>query len=398
MKKLLLTTIVALATTLAAYAQNPFQWGTATWNIADGTVFESINDLKLQGLTLTYPNPTGYTLTFFNIIGVAYDLYVDDATEPIASSASSHQAGTAVDFATKYADDYVEGHRYRIVTTGAALAQANLATYTTDTLSTDATSYSISFEIKGPELVKTIEVEGTMALSIVSQEEQLTYSEIDVDAIKQALGIADINEATVWGLNVNGSYNPYYISPFDGWRDAEGEYTVWGGNAYSQLGHNAYPAVYCMKLNATCDTVSYFFYDYWREYDPNEEESTGGGTIQQAPARRVPETHYNHIVWDWDNGDGTVTQYTRNYRVDEGQDYKASFAVIANQKMVRINATMHFVSVDDYEKYLHMDQLLTAPQAARGYYRLDGTRISQPRRGLNIVGTDKGYQKVFVGK
>lgn len=365
MKRHLLTLIVALTALCQASAQTTFQWGTATWNFEDGTVFQSIDDLKQAGITLTYPNPAGFTLTFFNIIGVDYDLYVDGATEPIPSAASSGQGNTIVNFGNRHADDLVEGHKYRIVTHGAVLAQANLATYSTDTLSTDNTSYSISFEIKGPELVKTIDVESSMSLSITSQDYDLTYSLIDTKEVCSLLGISSISEAAVWGLNVNGSYNPYFRDPFDGWRDADGEYTVWGGNAYSQLGHNAYPAVYCIKLNETADTVSYFFYDYWREYDPNEDDSTGGGTIVQQAPRRAPDTHYNRIVWDWDNGDGTTTKYTRNYRVDEGSDYKASFAIIANQKMVRVNATMHFLSQEAYAEWLEQQ---AEPQEETGYY------------------------------
>ena len=246
---------------------------------------------------------------------------------------------------------FVEGHKYRLVTTSTVLAQANLATLSTDTLSISTDSYSISFSIKGPELVKTIDVEGTMALTITSQDYDLTYSLLDADGIKQALGISDISEATVYGLNGNGSYNPNYIDPFDGWRDADGEYTVWGGGAgggvYELLGHNPYPAVYSIKISEKADSIYYYFYDYWTEYDPNAADSIGGGTIQQAP-RRAPETHYHNMVWDWDNGDGTITQYTRRWRCDEGSDYKAAFAIIANKKMVRINATLHFVSQEEY--------------------------------------------------
>ena len=348
MKKLLLTTLVALATTIAATAQVNFEWGTATWSIEDGHVFEDLSEVQLSGITLSYPNPSNYALTFFNMLVVPYDLYIDDATEPIQEAASV-QMGTDVNFAEdRYTHEFVEGHTYRIVTRGAVLGQANLVTYSTDTISVNDDSYTISFSIKGPELVKTIDVEGTMALSITSQDIDLTYSLIDTKEVCGALGIADIKEAAVWGLNVNGSYNPYYREPFDGWRDADGEYTVWGGNAYSQLGHNAYPAVYCIKLNETCDSITYFFYDYWREYDPEEADSIGGGGIIQQAPRRAPETNYQRIIWDWDNGDGTITQYTRSFRVEEGHDYNAAFAIIANKKMVRINATLHFVSQEEY--------------------------------------------------
>ncbi len=317
-----------------------FEWGTATWNIDDQQTFNSIDELQLVGIRLTYTNPANFSMTFFNMLAVNYDLFVDDNTEPIKAEASSDPGqGLVVNF--DY--DFVEGHRYRIVTTEARLVFANIATYSTDTLTTNTDSYTISFKVKGPKLVKTIEVEGTMSLAIVNQETDRTFSALDVNEICQALGIENIAEATVYGLNLNGSYCPVYTSLFDGWRDADGEYTLWYGGWDSYHGHNAYPAVYSIKINETCDSLFYFFYDYWSEYNP---DAIGGSS-------QAPDTHYNNIVWNWDNGDGSITQYDRKYRCDEGSDYKASFAFIANDKMVRVNAIMHFVSQEEYEKYLN---------------------------------------------
>ncbi|MBQ9363869.1 MAG: hypothetical protein IJT97_10710 [Bacteroidaceae bacterium] len=355
MKKILLSLIVALSTVISANAQS-WEWGTATWNIEDGRVFENLDDLNLEGVVLTYPNPTSYSLTFFNVVAVAYDLYIDDATEPIQTSASAQGAmgGASGPVGVQFDYKWVEGHSYKIVTTSAILAQANMVTYTTDTVSTNSDSYTISFSIKGKELVKTIDVEGTMALTITDQNDPLTFSLIDVSSINEALGISDISEATIYGLNVNGSYNPNFIDPFDGWRDADGEYTVWGGNAYNILGHNAYPAVYCIKINETADTVSYFFYDYWKEYNP-DDPTTIPGTGSQAKFR-APETVYNDSIWAWhwidEDSVEQVTYYDRKYRVTEGQDYKASFAIITDSKYVLINATLHFVDGETYAAYI----------------------------------------------
>ena len=68
----------------------------------------------------------------------------------------------------------------------------------------------------------------------------------------------------------------------------------------------------------------------------------------QPVKRRLPDTHINRVIWDWDNGDGTTTKFTRTYRCDVGSDYKASFVVKTSEKYVLINATMHFVSEEDY--------------------------------------------------
>ena len=115
MKKIYFLLLLIASTFSTANAQT-FEWGTATWNIPDGKVYESIDEFAVDGLVLTYPNPANYTLTFFNAIGVNYDLYVDDAAEPIKAEASS-RANTIVTF--NY--PFVEGHKYKIVTTGAAL-------------------------------------------------------------------------------------------------------------------------------------------------------------------------------------------------------------------------------------------------------------------------------------
>ena len=383
MKKIYFLLLLIASTFSTANAQT-FEWGTATWNIPDGKVYENIDEFNVDGLVLTYPNPANYTLTFFNAIGVDYDLYVDDAAEPIKEEASS-RANTVVTF--NY--PFVEGHKYKVVTTGAALVFANIATYTTDTLSTNSDSYSISFEIKGPELVKTIDVDAKMSLAITDQNADLTFSLIDVNSVTSALGVESIAETNIYGLKLNGAYVTYdWYGPdyFDGWRDADGEYTTWGGG-YNRLdGHNAYPAVYCIKLNQTADTVSYFFYDYWREYDPNASEEIGGGGVITPVKRRAPQTSYNSVIWNWyDEENDTTYQYDRKYRCNEGQDYKASFAIVANKKMVKINATLHFVSQEDYLTGINTLKPTEAEVVATEYYSVGGARLSSPQRGINIV-------------
>lgn len=392
MRKLLLSFFVALAGILSANAQT-FEWGTASWNIEDGKVFEDIDDFNGTGVILSYTNPADFTLTFFNVLVVEYDLFVDGATEPLKLGASA-QGSTEVTF------DYgfVEGHQYKIVTTGAHLVQVNLATFSTDTLTTIEDSYQISFSIKGPELVKTIDVEGTMALTITDQEWWPTYSAVDVNSILSALGASSIDEVNVYGLNPNGSYNMHFMDYYYGWHDADGAYTVWGGGWDAYHGHNAYPAVYGMQLNETCDTVRYYFYDYWSEYDPEASDSIGGGVINTVN-RRAPETTYNSIIWDWENEDGTITKYKRNYRVNEGQDYKASFIYIANKKYVVLNTTMHFVSQEAYQEYLDaasVNGIRNEEETVEAIYDLNGIRLQSLGKGINIVKTNKGVKKVYV--
>lgn len=342
MRKLLLTLIIALGSAIGLQAQT-FEWGTASWNIQDGTEFDGIDDLGTQGIVLSFSNPAEFYLTFLNVIAVDYDLFVDGAAEAVKGTATG-QGTTDVSFRL---DAFSEGHQYRLVATKATLVQANLATYQTDTLTSTELNQSVSFTVKGPELVKTIEVTGIQALTITDQYNPLTFSLIDTDEVKQLLGIQSISEAQVYGLNLNGSYNAFHASYYDGWRDAAGEYTTYYGGWDQYNGHNAYPAVYSIKLNETADTVSYFFYDYWRPYNPEEADTVGGSGVVSQARRVAPETSYNTIIWDAEPGD-SVSQYVRSYRVDEGSDYKAGFVIIANKKYVQINATLRFVSQEDY--------------------------------------------------
>lgn len=395
MKKTLLIAF-ALVATLALQAKD-WKWGTAEWNIADGTTFTSIEDFKDKGgVTLTFPNPNKVTLTFFHVLVVNYNIYVDDATEPIEWSSSAQQ-GTEVQMDYRF----VEGHTYRLETTEENLCKADIATYSTDTLSTAHKVYTISFTIQGPEQVKNIDVEGTMALTIVDQNYYETFSPIDTKSICEALGISNINEATLYALNPNGSYcEEEWFGPsyFDGWRDADGAFTLWNGGYNRYDGHNAYPAVYCIKINATRDTIFYYFYDYWKEYkedDPGEIPGTGAGAKRRAPA-----TSYNSIVWDWDNGDGSFTKYTRNYRCDEGTDYKGGFIFIANKKSAVVNATLHFVSQEAFEEYYIATDVKTVPAATKqeedGIYSINGTRLPALQKGFNIVRKAGEVKKVFV--
>ena len=372
-----------------------FVWGTATWNVEDGLVYSGTEEFQNAHLTLTYPNPTGYKLTFLNIVSAKCNIYIDDNEEPIEEIFS---AQGSTDVAINYS--FAEGHDYKLVITEACLVQANLATRVTDTLTSNTDRYSISFRINGPELQRTINVEAYMSLSIVDQNATPTTSDIDVDQITSALDIADISEATMYPLNGNGSYNTH-MDVFDWWRDANGEFTTYSSGWNNILGHNAYPAVYCIKTSEAGDHVIYYFYDYWTEYTPDTPEEIPGidtGT-QAAVKRAVPETTYNSVIWDWKNEDGSITQYKRNYRVNEGQDYEASTAFVANGKSVCIHATLHFVSQEEYEKLTGVKEA-KAVKAGSGqaeYYSVNGTRLSGLQKGLNIVREADGQvRKVLV--
>lgn len=117
MRKSLLV-FLALALALGVQAKE-WQWGKPTWNVANGRVYEDVFEVNADGIILTYPNPGKYILTGMNVLSVSYNLYVDDATEPIELYASAPRQTTEVSF--NY--DWVEGHSYRIETTGAAMPQ-----------------------------------------------------------------------------------------------------------------------------------------------------------------------------------------------------------------------------------------------------------------------------------
>ena len=362
-----------------------FTWGTATWNTADNAVYESIEAFEAAGLTLSYPNPSGFALTFFNVLLVEFDLFVDDAQEPVKAS-SSAQGGTDVVISYPFS----EGHKYKIVTTRSVLAQANMATYTTDTLTTNEDSYSISFTINGPALQKTIDVEGWMSLAIVNQDYTKTISTVDVADICATLGISDISEATMHALRPNGSYCDY-MSYFDWWRDADGDFTPYNAGYNSVFGHNAYPAVYCIQVNETADTVTYYFYDYWKVIEEGDDNQ--GGSI----VTRAPETVYNNDTVDWENEDGTITQYRRSYRVVEGEDYVSEVMYVANGKSVILRATLHFVSEEEWNEKTAITEAKAEATGIVEFYSISGARLEALQQGINIVRYGDGtVRKVFV--
>lgn len=402
MKHLLLTTALLLAA-VATQAQVQFEWGTASWNIENGRVYENINEYDADPATLIFPNPTGYAFVA-NIIGVDYDIFIDDATTPIKDVASvMNSASVALTY------DFAEGHDYRVVVTQSLLAKLNFVTYSTDTVSINTDQYSVSFRINGPEIVNEYNYEASMSLAIMDQEAELTFSEVDLASICKDLGINDITEAKFIGLNPNGSYNKTFTSPnygydiWDGWHDADGSYTnFWGadGQVYRNLlGHQPYQPVYCIKFNETCDTIKYYFYDQWREYDPDDTGETPivGNEVKAKAPRRAPDTHYNSVIVDWDNGDGTTTKYTRSYRVDPGSDYSAHFMFKVEQKAVLVHATMHFVA-SEYDPVI--DGIASANKAARHDKRifgLSGARQQSLKKGLNIVIDETGTaRKILV--
>ena len=362
-----------------------FTWGTATWNTADNAVYDGIEAFEAAGLTLSYPNPSGFALNFLNVLLVEFDLFVDGSTEPIKAT-SSAQGST--DVLISY--PFVEGHQYKIVTTKAQLCQANLSTYTTDTLTTNEDSYSISFTINGPALQKTIDVEGWMSLAIINQDYTKTISTVDVADICATLGISDISEATMHALRPNGSYCDY-MDYFDWWRDADGDFTPYNAGYNSVFGHNAYPAVYCIKVNETADTVSYYFYDYWTVIE--EGENNGGGSI----VTRAPSTVYHNDTVNWENEDGTITPYRRSYRVTEGEDYVSEVMYVANGKSVILRATLHFVSEEEWNEKTAITEAKAEATGIVEYYSISGARLESLQQGINIVRYGDGtVRKVFV--
>lgn len=362
-----------------------FTWGTATWNTADNAVYDGIEAFEAAGLTLSYPNPSGFALNFLNVLLVEFDLFVDGSTEPIKAT-SSAQGST--DVLISY--PFVEGHQYKIVTTKAQLCQANLSTYTTDTLTTNEDSYSISFTINGPALQKTIDVEGWMSLAIVNQDYTKTISTVDVADICATLGISDISEATMHALRPNGSYCDY-MDYFDWWRDADGDFTPYNAGYNSVFGHNAYPAVYCIKVNETADTVTYYFYDYWKVIEEGDDNQ--GGSI----VTRAPQTVYSNDTVDWENEDGTITQYRRSYRVVEGEDYVSEVMYVANGKSVILRATLHFVSEEEWNEKTAITEAKAEATGIVEFYSISGARLDALQQGINIVRYGDGtVRKVFV--
>ena len=73
------------------------------------------------------------------------------------------------------------------------------------------------------------------------------------------------------------------------------------------------------------------------------------------------------------------------YRCNEGEDYKASFAIVANKKMVKINATLHFMSQEDYLTGINTLKPTEAEVVASEYYSVGGARLASPQPGINIV-------------
>ena len=126
---------------------------------------------------------------------------------------------------------------------------------------------------------------------------------------------------------------------------------------------------------------------------PEEEGEVEGGTV----TTRAPETSRNSVIWDWTNEDGSVTQYKRNYRVDEGKDYQSRVMYVANGKSVIVRATLHFVSIEEYEKLTSIEQATANSTEAVAYYTISGVRQATLQPGINIVRyADGTARKVYV--
>ena len=95
--------------------------------------------------------------------------------------------------------------------------------------------------------------------------------------------------------------------------------------------------------------------------------------------------------------DGTITQYKRNYRVNEGQDYQSRVMYVANGKSVIVRDTLHFVSIDEYNNLMSIDETTATQAEPVAYYSISGTRQNALQKGINIVRyADGTARKVWV--
>jgi len=72
--------------------------------------------------------------------------------------------------------------------------------------------------------------------------------------------------------------------------------------------------------------------------------------------------------------------------------------IIANKKAAQINATLHFISQEDYKTVItDIAGVKINDQTIKMIYNINGTRQNSLQKGLNIVkGTDGSIRKVFV--
>ncbi len=118
----------------------------------------------------------------------------------------------------------------------------------------------------------------------------------------------------------------------------------------------------------------------------------GGSTLTRAP-----QTVYSNDTVQWDNGDGTFTPYRRSYRVEEGKDYVSEVMYVANKKSVLLRATLHFVSVEEWEEITAIEAPAQVAAEAVEYYSIAGVRQPSLQKGINIVRyADGTTRKVMV--
>jgi len=70
---------------------------------------------------------------------------------------------------------------------------------------------------------------------------------------------------------------------------------------------------------------------------------------------------------------------------------------VANGKSVIVRATLHFVSIEEYNNIMSIEETTAAKAEAIAYYSISGTRQSSLQKGINIVRyADGTARKVWV--
>jgi len=83
--------------------------------------------------------------------------------------------------------------------------------------------------------------------------------------------------------------------------------------------------------------------------------------------------------------------------VDEGKSYQSRVMYVANGKSVIVRATLHFVSIEEYNNIMGIEDATTGSIEAVAYYSIAGVRQATLQPGINIVRyADGTARKVYV--
>lgn len=201
---------------------------------------EKLNSVVMQQTVWNLPNGTYNVELYANALNNNYEVALTDGDNTLVYvSANDVKTPVVAKNATAITESEVYAINGAVVTDGSlhlTLSKNDKDGTNWHTVQVKSISLVAPVQVAaGKKVVYDLDVERVAGLGYAAEERTIATSELAA-----LLGVESLGEATIWGVNPDGSYVADAMAAYDGWRDVQGTFAAWGSET----------AAVCVKLFA----------------------------------------------------------------------------------------------------------------------------------------------------